>query len=225
MKKKISLLTILACLIFLTACSKSSTEVEAEYTSYYITVTNTCSADIANLTISMIGLEDIEEISILPFSETTENFEFRLPPASDDNPISFGDYNFSYWQDGVEKYFGIILPETHISVYIDDDGFTVDDMTRLITIMNSSSYDVTDVELSMIGALEFYQINVLIPEESSSEFEFHLVDSSPVPISFGCYDGSYFQSGITKSIFSSSSGSIKIVMHIFDDGIGYSIEE
>ena len=104
MKKKIILLTILACLIFLTACSKSSTEVEAEYTSYYITVTNTCSADIADLTISMVGLEDIQEISILPFGETTENFEFRLPPASDENPISFGDYNLSYKQNNEERY-------------------------------------------------------------------------------------------------------------------------
>jgi len=129
MKKKLILFTILSCLILLTACSKGSTEVDDEYTSYYITVTNICSADITDLIISMVGSEDIQEISILPFGETSENFEFRLPPPSDENPISFGDYNLSYWQDGVEKYFGIILPETHISVYIDDDGigFIIED--------------------------------------------------------------------------------------------------
>lgn len=223
MKEKLIILSTLFCLILLTACSKKSTEVEDEYTSYYITVTNTCSSVITELTISMIGSDDLQQVSLLPFGETTQNFEFVLPPPSDENPISFGDYNFSYLQNNEEMYFGVIQPETHISVLIDDDGFSVENMTRLITIMNNSSYDVSNIELSMIGASEFYQISELIPGESSSEFEFHLVDNSHVPSSFGCYDGFYNQNEVTKPFLFSPCGHNNITMIILDDNHGFYI--
>ena len=122
MKEKLIIFSVLFCLILLTGCSKSNTEVEDEYTSYYITITNNSSYDITELVISMVSSEDTQQISLLPMSETTQNFEFQLPPPSDDNPISFGDYNFSYLQNNEEMYFGVTQPETHISVYINDDG-------------------------------------------------------------------------------------------------------
>ena len=223
MKEKLIIFIVLFCLILLTACSKSSTEVEDENTSFYLTVTNISSYDLTELVISMVGSEDIQEISILPIGETTQNFEFVLPPPSDDNPISFGDYNLSYKQDNEQMYFGFIPPETHISVNINDDGYTVQNMTRLITISNISSYSVTDIEISMIGALEFFQVNELNQGESSPELEFHLIDSGPVPSSFGCYIGSYLQNDITKSIFFSPLGNTNITMVIMDDSIGWNI--
>ena len=223
MKKKIILLVILFCLIILTACSKSSTEVEDEYTSYYITVTNNSSSDIIELTISMVGSDDLQQINVLPFDETTQNFEFQLPEPSGDTPFSYGDYNFSYLQNDEEIYFGFILPETHISVYINDDGYTVENMTYYITINNLSSYNVTDIEISMIGALESFQVDELSPGENSSELEFHLIDSGPVPSSFGCYIGSYLQNDITKLIFFAPYGQTNITMIILDDSIEWYI--
>ena len=225
MKEKLIIFIVLFCLILLTGCSKSSTEVEDEYTSYYITLTNNSSYDITELVISMVGSEDTQQISLLPMGETTQNFEFQLPPPSDDNPISFGDYNFSYLQNNEQKYFGITLPETHISVYINNDGYTVQNMTRLITIMNMSSHHVYNIEIAMEGALESYQIDELNINESSPELEFHLIYSSPVSCNFGCYIGSYLQNDITKSILFYPSGCNNILMEIFDDGYGHFIEE
>ncbi len=225
MKERLIIFIVLFCLLILTGCSKSSTEVEDEPTSYYLTITNNSSYDITELVVSMVGSDDIQEISILHFGgDTTQNFEFRLPPPSDDNPISFGDYNISYLQNGIEKCFGITLPETHISVLIDDDGFTVDDMTFFITIKNMSSFHVSNIEISMEGALESYQIDELDISENSSEFEFYLINSGPVPSSFGCYIGSYLQNDITKSFLFSPCGYNNILMEIFDDGYGHSIE-
>lgn len=226
MKEKLIMFIVLFCLLILTGCSKSSTEVEDEPTSYYLTITNNSSYDITELVVSMVGSDDIQEISILHFGgDTTQDFEFRLPPPSDENPISYGDYQCSYLQNSEEKYFGITLPETHISVNINDDGYTIQNMTRFITISNISSYDVTEMEISMIGALESFQVDELNPGESSPEFEFHLINSSPVSCNFGCYIGYYLQNDITKSILFSPLGNTNILMEIFDDGFGFSIED
>ena len=221
MKEKLVILIVLFCLILLTGCSKSSTEVEDESTSYYITITNNSSHDITELVISMVGSDDIQQISILQFGGyTSQNFEFQLPEPSDDNPISFGDYNFSYLQNNEEMNFGIIQPETHISVYINDDGYTVHNMTRCITIINESSYNVTELEISMDGALEFFQVNEINPGESSSEFEFHLIKSSPVSCNYGCYYGFYNQNNNTNSFLFSPLGNTNITMVIMDDSYG-----
>lgn len=123
MKEKLIIFSVLLCLILLIGCSKNSTEVEDENTSLYLTVTNVSSYDLTELVISMVGSDDIQQIDILPIGETTQNFEFQLPGPSGDTPISYGDYNFSYLQNGEEIYFRIILPETHISVYINDNGY------------------------------------------------------------------------------------------------------
>ena len=128
MKKKLIILSTIFCLIILTACSKSSTEVEDEYTSYYITFTNNSSSDVTELLISMIGIDDIQQISVLNIGETSQHFEFQLPEPSDDSPISYGDYNFSYLQNSEEIYFGIIQPEINILVRINDDDYTIEDV-------------------------------------------------------------------------------------------------
>jgi len=225
MKKYLVLSVILFCLVIFIACEKSSTEVDDKDVSYFITVTNGCSTEITESIISMVGSEDIQEISTLYIGETTDNFEFVLPPPSDDNPISFGDYSLSYKQNNEEHYFGITLPDTHISVLIEDEGFTVDDMSYFITIKNMSSYHISNIEIAMDGALETYQIDELIINESSSEFEFHLVNSNAVSCNFGCYWGSYFQNEIMKPILLSPIGHNNILMVIFDDSLGFSIEE
>ncbi|NQV18557.1 MAG: hypothetical protein HQ534_08445 [Armatimonadetes bacterium] len=127
MKKYLIALIITFCLVLIMSCSKSSTEVNDEYTSFFITVTNISSNDVTDLKISMVGSEDIQEIDILPSNETTENYKFRLPPPSDIIPTSFGDYHLSYIQNSEELYFGISLPATNTSVIIDDEGITVED--------------------------------------------------------------------------------------------------
>lgn len=218
MKKKIILLVILFCLILLTACSKSNTEVEDENSSYFITVTNAGSIDITDLIISMVGSDDIQQISLLPFGETTQNFEFVLPPPSDDNPISFGDYNFNYLQNGEELYFGITLPEINILVRIYDDDHTINTLTyHLITITNDSSYNVTEMEISMEGALGFHQINELIPGESSQEFEIHLIYyAGPTPDNYGYFGGLYHQNNQAHP-YLFNPPSTNIIMHINND--------
>ena len=223
MKEKLVIFSVLLCLLILTGCSKSSTEVEDENTSFYLTVTNVSSYDLTELVISMVGSDDIQQIDVLHIGETTQNFEFQLPEPSGDTPFSYGDYDFSYLQNGEELHFGFILPETHISVYINDDGYTVQNMTRLITIINESSFNVTELEISMIGALEFFQVNELNQGESSPELEFHLIYSGPVPSSFGCYIGSYLQNNIIKYVLFSPLGNTNITMIILDDNHGFYI--
>ncbi len=128
MKKKLIILSVLLCLFLLTGCSKSSTEVEDEYTSFYITIANNSSCDVTELLISMIGIDDIQQISVLNIGETSQYFEFQLTEPSDDSPISYGDYQCSYLQNGEEIFFGIIQPEINILVRINDDGYTVEDV-------------------------------------------------------------------------------------------------
>lgn len=127
MKKKLFVFPALFCLLLLIGCSKS-TEVENGYTSYYITISNNSSYDITELVISMVGIEDIQQISVLASEEITQQFEFQLPEPSGDTPVSYGDYDGSYLQNNEEMYIGIITPDTNILVRINDDGYTVEDV-------------------------------------------------------------------------------------------------
>ena len=127
MKKKLFVFPVLFCLLLLTGCSKS-TEVENGYTSYYITISNNSSYDVTELVISMVGIEDIQQISVLASEEITQQFEFQLPEPSGDTPVSYGDYDGSYLQNNEEMYIGIITPDTNILVCINDNGYTVEDV-------------------------------------------------------------------------------------------------
>jgi hypothetical protein len=125
MKMKLIIFPALFCLLLLISCSKS-TEVEDDYTSYFITIINDSSFDVTELKISMIGIEDIQQISVLAAGEISQRFEFQLPESSGDIPISYGDYDCSYLQNNEEMYIGIITPDTNILVHINDDGYTVE---------------------------------------------------------------------------------------------------
>ncbi len=128
MKKKLVVFPALFCLLLLIGCSKS-TEVKDNYTSFYIAIANNSSFDVTELVISMVGIEDIQQISVLAEGEISQRFEFQLPPEPSGNiPICYGDYDGSYLQNSEEMYIGIILPNTNILVRINDDGYTVEDV-------------------------------------------------------------------------------------------------
>lgn len=128
-KVKISFLTFFCVLLLLTGCSKSSTEVENDYTSYYIIIANYSSYDVTELVISMVGIEDIQQISILAEGEISQRFEFQLPDhPSGCIPINYGDYHGNYLQITEEIYIDIIQPDINILVHINDDGYTIEDV-------------------------------------------------------------------------------------------------
>ena len=127
MKMKLIIFPVLFCLLLLIGCTKS-TEVEDDYTSFYITIANNSSFDITELVISMVSIEDIQQISVLTAGEISQQFEFQLPEPSGDTPFSYGDYNGSYLQNGIGNNIFIPLPEANILVHINDDGYTVEDV-------------------------------------------------------------------------------------------------
>ncbi len=134
MKMKLIIFPALFCLLLLTGCSKS-TEIENGYTSYYITISNNSSFDITDLVISMVGIEDTQQIGVLAAGEISQQFESQLPePSGDtpfssgDTPFSYGDYNGSYLQNNEEMYIGIILPDINILIHINNDGYTVENV-------------------------------------------------------------------------------------------------
>ncbi len=127
-KVKILFPTFFCILLLLTGCSDSSTEVENGYTSYYITIANDSSFDVTELVISMVGIEDIKQISVLAEGEISQQFEFQLTDPSGCVPISYGDYRGSYLQNGIEKYIFIPIPEINIFMHINDDGYTIEDV-------------------------------------------------------------------------------------------------
>jgi hypothetical protein len=129
MKKKLIIFPALFCLLLLlTGCSKSSTEVEDDYIFYYIIIANYSSFDVTELVISMVGIEDLQQISVLAAGEISQRFEFQLPEPSGDTPFSYGDYIGSYLQTGIGNNIFIPHPETNILVHINDDGYTVEDV-------------------------------------------------------------------------------------------------
>ena len=129
MKKKLVVFPVLFCLLLLIGCSKS-TEVEDGYTTFYITIANNSSFNITELVISMVGIEDIQQISVLAAGEISHRFEYHLPERPEHAPISYGDYNGSYLQNGIENLIFIPMPEINILVHIIDDGYTVEDVTN-----------------------------------------------------------------------------------------------
>ena len=124
---KLIIFPALFCLFLLIGCSKS-TEVKDDYTYYYIVIVNNSSFDVTELVISMVGIDDIQQISVLAAGEISQRFEFQLPESSGDIPISYGDYDCSYLQNNEEMYICIILPDKNILVRINDDGYTVEDV-------------------------------------------------------------------------------------------------
>ena len=100
-----------------------------------------------------------------------------------------------------------------------ENGYT----SYYITIANDSSYEVTQIEIFMEGALEIHQISELNPGEFSQKFEFQLPDRpNPAPISYGDYKGSYLQNGIENYIFIPIPET-NILVQINDDG--YTVED
>jgi len=224
MKEKLIIFTVLFCLLMLTGCSKSSTEVKDGYISYYITIINYSSYDLTELVISMVGLDDMQQISILRMGYTSQFFEFQLPVPSGDTPFSYGDYNLSYLQNNEEMDFSITQPEAYISVFINDDGYIVETLiSHLITIINDSSYNVTEMEIFMEGAFGFHQISELIPGECSQEFEVNLINyTGPTSDNYGYFCGSYLQNNqVYPYLFFPPS--TNIIMHINNDD--YTIED
>ncbi len=123
MKKKLIILPALFCLLLLiTGC----TEVEDDYTSYFITIVNDSSVEITDISISMVGLDTVVQINDLIPEEISQQYEFQLPEPSGDTPGSYGDYHGSYLQNSEEMYIGIILPDTNVLIHINDDGYTVE---------------------------------------------------------------------------------------------------
>ncbi|MCK4313059.1 MAG: hypothetical protein KAW88_10035 [Candidatus Cloacimonetes bacterium] len=124
MKKKLFVFPALFCLLLLiTGC----TEVEDDYTSYFITIVNDSSVNITDISISMIGLDTVVQINDLIPEEISQRFKFQLP----DRPsgcvqISYGDYHGSYLQNEIEKIVFIPIPDINILVHINDDGYTIE---------------------------------------------------------------------------------------------------
>ncbi|MCK4359081.1 MAG: hypothetical protein KAW92_10160 [Candidatus Cloacimonetes bacterium] len=72
----------------------------------------------------------------------------------------------------------------------------------IVTIINDSSYEITNICLGMIGTDNNVSIYYLAVGESTSEFEFLLPKpNSEIPICYGDYFGHYIQESIEKFIF------------------------
>ncbi|MEA2097057.1 MAG: hypothetical protein U9P73_10250 [Candidatus Cloacimonadota bacterium] len=72
----------------------------------------------------MIGVNDNITIDSFAISGSTPAFEFLLPDPGDDVPFSHGDFQGSYLQESIEKYFAVIQPELSTTILIDDDSFS-----------------------------------------------------------------------------------------------------
>ena len=113
-----------------------------------------------------------------------------------------------------------------VSVVCDfgNDDHEIETLTSyLITIINDSSYNVTEMEIQMVCAIGFHQISELMPEEYSQEFEVNLINlAEPTPDSYGYFGGLYFQNEQTH-YYMFYPPSTNIIMHINNDD--YTIED
>lgn len=97
-----------------------------DYERFEIKMNNTSQFEISNLQLGMVGSKNQVSIESLPSGSATETYEFLLKYLGEEPaPISHGDYQGVYVQNGENKNLFIPKPGSSITVHFNDDGFTV----------------------------------------------------------------------------------------------------
>ncbi|MCK5052083.1 MAG: hypothetical protein KAS53_10205 [Candidatus Cloacimonetes bacterium] len=121
--KRLFILSLIMSVAYIIAGCTNTTSVD-DLTKYKVIIINDSSSEITNIEIEMIGVDNSISIESLTAGESTSELEFLLPLPGDDVPFSHGDFQGSYLQESIEKYFAVIQPELSITILIDDDSFS-----------------------------------------------------------------------------------------------------